>query len=80
MIVFKMLLIILSIYDRKFMVIPQTGHYLSIDKVGKKVKFYVPTWTLFAGPVTYCNMAIYCNTLEGNMQYSDDPYCFTPKQ
>ena len=23
-------------------------------------------------------MAIYCNTLEGNMQYSDDPYCFTP--
>ena len=26
----------------------------------------------------YCNMAIYCNTLEGNMQYSDDPYCFTP--
>ena len=26
----------------------------------------------------YCNMAIYCNTLEGNMQYGDDPYCFTP--
>ena len=24
-------------------------------------------------------MAIYCNTLEGNMQYGDDPYCFTPK-
>ena len=23
-------------------------------------------------------MAIYCNTLEGNMQYNDDPYCFTP--
>ena len=23
-------------------------------------------------------MAIYCNTLEGNMQYSNDPYCFTP--
>ena len=23
-------------------------------------------------------MAIYCNTLEGNMQYSDDPYCFIP--
>ena len=23
-------------------------------------------------------MAIYCNTLEGNMQYSDDLYCFTP--
>ena len=23
-------------------------------------------------------MAIYCNTLEGNMQYGDDPYCFTP--
>ena len=22
--------------------------------------------------------AIYCNTLEGNMQYGDDPYCFTP--
>ena len=22
-------------------------------------------------------MAIYCNTLEGNMQYGDDPYCFT---
>ena len=25
-------------------------------------------------------MAIYCNTLEGNMQYGDDPYCFTPNQ
>ena len=24
-------------------------------------------------------MAIYCNTLEGNMQYSDHPYCFTPR-
>ena len=24
-------------------------------------------------------MAIYCNTLEGNMQYGDDPYCFTPR-
>ena len=23
-------------------------------------------------------MAIYCNTLQGNMQCSDDPYCFTP--
>ena len=23
-------------------------------------------------------MAVYCNTLEGNMQYGDDPYCFTP--
>ena len=23
-------------------------------------------------------MAICCNTLEGNMQYGDDPYCFTP--
>ena len=23
-------------------------------------------------------MTIYCNTLEGNMQYSNDPYCFTP--
>ena len=23
-------------------------------------------------------MAIYWNTLEGNMQYGDDPYCFTP--
>ena len=23
-------------------------------------------------------MAIYCNTLEGNMQYGNDPYCFTP--
>ena len=23
-------------------------------------------------------MAIYCNTLEGNMQYVNDPYCFTP--
>ena len=29
--------------------------------------------------VIYCNMAIYCNTLEGNMQYGDDPYCFTPR-
>ena len=25
-------------------------------------------------------MAIYCNTLEGNMQYGDDPYCFTPNR
>ena len=23
-------------------------------------------------------MAIYYNTLEGNMQYGDDPYCFIP--
>ena len=23
-------------------------------------------------------MATYCNTLEGNMQYGYDPYCFTP--
>ena len=23
-------------------------------------------------------MAIYCNTLEGNMQYGVDPYYFTP--
>ena len=23
-------------------------------------------------------MEIYCNTLEGNMQYGDDPYYFTP--
>ena len=23
-------------------------------------------------------MAIYYDTLEGNMQYGDDPYCFTP--
>ena len=30
-----MLIIKLSIYGRKFMVIPQTGHKLSINKVGK---------------------------------------------
>ena len=30
-----MLLIKLSIYGRKFMVIPQTDHKLSINKVGK---------------------------------------------
>ena len=27
---------------------------------------------------TYCNMAIYCNTLKGNMQYGIDPYCYIP--
>ena len=26
----------------------------------------------------YCNMAIYCNTLEDNIQYGDYPYYFTP--
>ena len=28
--------------------------------------------------VIYCNIVIYCNTLEGNMQYGDQSYCFTP--
>ena len=28
-------------------------------------------------PVTYCNMAIYCNTIKHNTQYSIDPHCFT---
>ena len=29
-------------------------------------------------PIKYCNMAIYCNTLKHNTQYSIDLYCFTP--
>ena len=28
--------------------------------------------------IKYCNMAIYCNTLNHNTQYGIDPYCFTP--
>ena len=27
---------------------------------------------------TYCNTAIYCNTLKGNTQYGIDPYCYIP--
>ena len=34
--------------------------------------------SLYHNPVTYCNIAIYCNTLKYNTQYSIDPYCFTP--
>ena len=26
----------------------------------------------------YCNTAIYCNTLKGNTQYGNDPYCCIP--
>ena len=37
------------------MVIPQKRHKLSINKVENMVKFYVPTWPFFAGPVTYIN-------------------------
>ena len=28
-------------------------------------------------PIKFCNMAIYCNTLEHNTQYGIDLYCFT---
>ena len=41
-----MLLIKLYINGRKFMSVPYAA------KVKKMVKFYVPTWALFAGPVT----------------------------
>ena len=34
--------------------------------------------SFYQNPIKYCNMAIYCNTLKHNMQYSIDPYCFTP--
>ena len=30
----------------------------------------------FINLTTYCNMAIYCNTLKGNMQYGIDLYCY----
>ena len=32
----------------------------------------------FISVTTYCNTAIYCNTLKGNMQYGIDPYCYIP--
>ena len=28
--------------------------------------------------MVFSHMAMYSNTLEGNMQYGNDPYCFTP--
>ena len=34
--------------------------------------------SFYQNPIKYCNMAIYCNTLKHNTQYSIDPYCFTP--
>ena len=40
----------------------------------------VPMKWFLKSLVIYCNMAIYCNTLEGNTQYGDDPYCFTPNR
>ena len=54
-----MLLIKLSIYGRKFMVIPQQVTSYQSTKLKKMVKFYVPTWTLFAGPVTF----VICQTV-----------------
>ena len=42
-------------------------------------KTHIPIWNVFyQNPIKYCNMAIYCNTLKHNMQYSIDPYCFIP--
>ena len=32
----------------------------------------------FISLTTYCNTAIYCNTLKGNMQYGINPYCCIP--
>ena len=34
--------------------------------------------SFYQNPIKYCNMAIYCNTLKHNTQYSINPYCFTP--
>ena len=34
--------------------------------------------SFYQNPIKYCNMAIYCNTLKHNTQYSIDPYCFAP--
>ena len=34
--------------------------------------------SFYQNPIKYCNMAIYCNTLKHNTQYSIDLYCFTP--
>ena len=31
--------------------------------------------SFYQNPIKYCNMAIYCNTLKHNTQYSIDPYC-----
>ena len=36
--------------------------------------------TSYQNPIKYCNMAIYCNTLKCNTQYSINPYCFTPNR
>ena len=34
--------------------------------------------SFYQNPIKYCNMAIYCNTLKHNTQYSINLYCFTP--
>ena len=34
--------------------------------------------SFYENPIKHCNVAIYCNTLKHNTQYSIDPYCFTP--
>ena len=51
-----MLLIKLSIYDRKLMVIPQTGHYLSIDKVGKEGQILCAHLDPFRWPSHICDL------------------------
>ena len=38
----------------------------------------IPMKWFLTKSIIYSNMTIYCNTLEGNMQYGGDPYCFIP--
>ena len=33
--------------------LPKNATNYQLTKLGNMVKFYVPTWSLFAGPVTY---------------------------
>ena len=33
--------------------------------------------SFYQNSIKYCNMAIYCNTLNHNTQYSINLYCFT---
>ena len=52
----KMLLIKLSIYGREVMVIPLKITSYQSTELENMVKFYVPIWSFFTGPVTYATL------------------------
>ena len=62
-----------------------TLQFIMIYMVIQGVHFFFVTKPIFPyeisfyhNPVTYCNIAIYCNTLTHNTQYGLDLYCLTP--